>query len=146
MADVSVDVRIEDYLNDKLQTSADLENLDSLLENVKARQNVLKQQLVEAAKTLDDVNTASQIHSAKVLQQAERFQKNQADIDRRLLIVTRSETSDDAVRKFESSMDKLHRLDIAQQYVQTLYEVENLWYDPRMVSNLNSVLILLFKR
>ena len=37
-------VRVEDYLNDKLQTSADLENIDTLLKNVLKQQTLLKQQ------------------------------------------------------------------------------------------------------
>lgn len=37
-------VRVEDYLNDKLQTSADLENIDTLLKNVLKQQSLLKQQ------------------------------------------------------------------------------------------------------
>ena len=40
-----VDVRVEDYLNDKLQTHADLENLDSLLEGVRKQQDLLRQQV-----------------------------------------------------------------------------------------------------
>lgn len=40
------DVRIEDYLNDKLQTSADLENLDSLLKASKKQQTLLKEQVL----------------------------------------------------------------------------------------------------
>ncbi len=39
------DIRVEDYLNDKLQTSADLENLDALLDNVLQQQTLLKQQV-----------------------------------------------------------------------------------------------------
>ena len=39
------DGRVEDYLNDKLQTYADLENLDSLLETVKEQQGLLSQQV-----------------------------------------------------------------------------------------------------
>lgn len=39
------DIRVEDYLNDKLQTNTDLESLDTLLENVKQQQLVLKQQV-----------------------------------------------------------------------------------------------------
>ena len=39
------DGRVEDYLNDKLQTYADLENLDSLLETVKEQQALLSQQV-----------------------------------------------------------------------------------------------------
>lgn len=39
------DVRVEDYLNDKLQTGADLDNIDALLENVLKQQNLLKRQV-----------------------------------------------------------------------------------------------------
>lgn len=39
------DVRIEDYLDDKLQTGADLENIDTLLENVVKQQRLLQQQV-----------------------------------------------------------------------------------------------------
>jgi hypothetical protein len=39
------DIRVEDYLNDKLQTYTDLENLDSLLVNVKQQQDLLRQQV-----------------------------------------------------------------------------------------------------
>lgn len=40
------DVRIEDYLNDKLQTAADLDSLDTLLEASKKQQNLLKEQVL----------------------------------------------------------------------------------------------------
>ena len=63
-----------------------------------------------------------------MLRQSEAFQAQQADIDRRLLIVTRSKTSDEAARKFESSMEKLRSLDIAKGYMELLKEVEELRY------------------
>ena len=63
-----------------------------------------------------------------MLRQAEAFQAQQADIDRRLLIVTRSETSDEAARSFEGSMEKLRSLDIVKGYVELLKEVEELRY------------------
>lgn len=47
-------------------------------------------------------------------------------MDRRLLVVTQSETSDDAVRKFESSMEKLRKLDVAAGYVELLQSVDRL--------------------
>ena len=40
-----LDVRVEDYLNDKLQTGTDLENIDTLLENVAQQQTLLQQQV-----------------------------------------------------------------------------------------------------
>lgn len=41
------DVRLVDFLDDKLQAFADLETLDSLLDSVKAQQDLLKQQVWE---------------------------------------------------------------------------------------------------
>lgn len=37
--------RAEDYLNDQLQTAADLDGLESLLENVRKQQELLEQQV-----------------------------------------------------------------------------------------------------
>lgn len=45
VADEERDVRVEDYLNDKLQNTTDLANIDSLLEDVKAQQVLLQQQV-----------------------------------------------------------------------------------------------------
>lgn len=39
------DTRAEDYLNDKLQTNADLESLDGLLRDVQYQQTLLKEQV-----------------------------------------------------------------------------------------------------
>ena len=60
------------------------------------------------------------------MQKAEAFKRQQADIDRRLMIVTRSETSDEAAAVFAKSVEKLQRLDVATGYVQMLQEVDRL--------------------
>lgn len=39
------DVRIEDYLNDKLQTQTDLASIDSLLEDLQKQHSLLSQQV-----------------------------------------------------------------------------------------------------
>ena len=54
-------VRVEDYLNDKLQTYADLENIDVLLRNVLDQQDLLKQQVSQglACKFINDLWQAS---------------------------------------------------------------------------------------
>lgn len=44
------------------------------------------------------------------------------------MIITKSETSDEAVRVFESSMEKLDRLDVAKEYMSQLLAVESLRY------------------
>ena len=45
------------------------------------------------------------------------------------MIVTQSETSDDAVRRFESSTNKLHKLDVANAYLELLLEVDRLRFE-----------------
>lgn len=45
MANEERDIRVEDYLNDKLQNSTDLANIDALLEDVKAQQILLQRQV-----------------------------------------------------------------------------------------------------
>ncbi|EME40105.1 hypothetical protein DOTSEDRAFT_91382 [Dothistroma septosporum NZE10] len=121
-----MEVRVQDYLDDKLQSAADLESLDSLLKSVKAQQDLLKQQLDDARREHDEANDAAEAHAGAVRQKATGFQKAQHDIDRRLLIVTQSETSDEAAAKFEGSMARLRKLDIAAGYVELLKEVDAL--------------------
>ena len=38
-------IRVEDYLNDKLQTAVDIANIDTLLDDVRAQQALLQQQV-----------------------------------------------------------------------------------------------------
>ncbi|MCJ1398688.1 hypothetical protein MMC11_001889 [Xylographa trunciseda] len=109
-----LDIRVEDYLNDKLQTYTDLENLDSLLQTVKEQQVLLRNQLRDAEATLHNVSKDSKEHSANLQKKVDYFNRQQVTIDRRLLIVTQSETSDDAVQKFDASMEKLRKLDVAK--------------------------------
>ncbi|KAK5173147.1 uncharacterized protein LTR77_003269 [Saxophila tyrrhenica] len=121
-----MDTRVQDYLDDQLQTSADLDNLDNLLANVKTQQDLLKQQLDDARRDHQDAQRRANEQDGSLRQKIETFQKDQSSIDRRLLIVTQSETSDEAVEKFEASMEKLRKLDVAAGYVELLKEVEHL--------------------
>ena len=45
VTDEDREIRVEDYLNDKLQNSTDLANIDTLLEDVKAQQVLLQKQV-----------------------------------------------------------------------------------------------------
>ena len=40
-----MDTRLQDYLDDKLQTFADFETLDSLIANVQSQQQLLRKQV-----------------------------------------------------------------------------------------------------
>ncbi|KAL9103945.1 MAG: hypothetical protein Q9163_001051 [Psora crenata] len=139
---LEADIRVEDFLNDKLQTSADLVSIDTLLEDVKKQQRLLQQQvcsvaffdnilltiyqLQESRESLDNASTVSKNHTQGLIQRAQAFKKQQSDVDRRLMIITKSETSDDSVEKFNKSMESLQRLDIAHGYMELLTEVERL--------------------
>jgi hypothetical protein len=54
------------------------------------------------------------------------FQKEQAGIDRRLLVATQSETSDEAAQTFAASMGSLRKLEVAAGYVELLKDVDAL--------------------
>jgi hypothetical protein len=45
LSDITMDARVQDYLDDKLQSAADLDSLSSLLDNVREQQQLLKQQV-----------------------------------------------------------------------------------------------------
>jgi peptidoglycan hydrolase CwlO-like protein len=115
--------RVADFLDDKLQTVADLEtgNLESLLARITEQQSLLKQQV-----DLHGAKQDSHAHHAELHTKAQTFRRQQADIDRRLLVITASETSEEAVPRFEASLDQLHRLDVASGYVELLSEVDGL--------------------
>lgn len=103
------------------------------------RGRLTSSQLREAEVAHAEAIKASVAHSTQLSQQARKFQKQQADVDRRLLIVTRSETSDDAVQMFNSNMDKLHQLDVAKGYMEQLVEVEKLRFDQTTSVSMSSV-------
>lgn len=50
----------------------------------------------------------------------------QEDIDRRLKAITGSDSSDDAAKRFEASIEKLRRLEISRGYMTVLKEAEEL--------------------
>jgi hypothetical protein len=93
---------------------------------LEATVNTIILKLVEAQVALENATKASNDHADAVRKEIEAFNRQQIDIDRRLKIITQSETSDEAVRIFVSSMDKLQRLDVAKGYLSLLQEVEEL--------------------
>ncbi|KAF2827298.1 hypothetical protein CC86DRAFT_393464 [Ophiobolus disseminans] len=126
--DVEETDRVSAFLDDKLQTLADLDtgNLDALLARIAEQQGLLKQQVDAAQKDVDHAKQHSHAHRTDLQAKGETFHRQQADIDRRLLVITASETSDDAVPRFEASLSQLHKLDVASGYLQLLGEVDSL--------------------
>ena len=116
--------RVADFLEDRLQTAGDLDSLDELLASIHTQHGLLKRQLHDAQRDLSDAKTAVREQHTGLTQRADAFRHEQADIDRRLLVITASETSDDAVPRFEEVLDTLHRLDVASGYVELLADVD----------------------
>ncbi|KAF2087230.1 RINT-1 family protein [Saccharata proteae CBS 121410] len=118
--------RVAAYLDDQVQTAADLSSLDALLASLHTQHGLLRQQLEEAEKDCEEARHAADDHMSQLHNQAARFQNAQGDIDRRLKIITQSDTSDDAVPRFEARMAKLRTLDVTSAYIELLKEVDSL--------------------
>jgi chromosome segregation ATPase len=118
------DARVHDFLDDKLQTAGDLDSLDELLANITAQHGLLKQQLDDAQRGLHNAKQHQHEHREQLQDKAAAFRRQQQDIDRRLLVITASETSDEAVPRFEAVLGTLQRLDVAGGYVELLREVD----------------------
>ncbi|KAL5121124.1 hypothetical protein ACEQ8H_000975 [Pleosporales sp. CAS-2024a] len=118
--------RVADYLDDKLQTAADVHagHLDALLARVTEQQALLEQQLEAAQHDLHAAKHAAHAHHARVQQHARAFGQQHAAIDGQLRAMAASNTSDDAVPRFEASLATLHRLDVAGSYLELLRAVD----------------------
>jgi RAD50-interacting protein 1 len=127
----AVEARIDDYLNDKLQTLADLDNLDTLLENVQRQQALLQDQLDEARRSHEDAAKAASSRAAAVQLKSDGLRQRQANIDNTVMTMTQSETSEDASRAFNASMSKLRKLEVASGYIDLLQEVDKLGEEAR---------------
>jgi hypothetical protein len=125
------DIRLDDYLADKLQTNADFANLDTLLASVEAQHAQLQAQLEKAELRLSEARKSSADHTSSILEQTQEFKRQHNDIDRRLKIVTASDAPDEAIQKFKTPLAKLRKLELAQAYVELLKDVDTLAIEAR---------------
>ncbi|RYP33753.1 hypothetical protein DL767_004620 [Monosporascus sp. MG133] len=125
------DIRLEDYLDDKLQSTTDLENLDSLIASVEVQRSQLQAQLEHATKELEDARRAAQDRQGGLAKSIEDFEKLQRSIDIRLRIVAESDAPDEAIRRLERPMRQLHKVELAHGYLELLRDVENMRLEAR---------------
>ncbi|KAI1377828.1 TIP-1 family-domain-containing protein [Hypoxylon crocopeplum] len=125
------DIRLEDYLDDKLQSTTDLDSLDNLLANVEVQRTQLQAQLDDATRELQDARRAAQDRQGGVTRSIDDFQKLQESIDVRLKIVAESNAPEEAIRRLEQPMKQLHKVELAYQYVSLLQDVETLRIEAR---------------
>jgi hypothetical protein len=120
------DIRVEDYLDDKLQSTTDFEHLDTLLSSVEYQRSQLQSQLDDASRELDEARRSSADRGAALAAQIDEFHALQQSIDVRLQIIAASDAPDDAIRRLEPPMKQLHQVDLAYRYLVLLQDVEGL--------------------
>ncbi|KAI0165241.1 TIP-1 family-domain-containing protein [Hypoxylon sp. FL1284] len=125
------DIRLEDYLDDKLQSTTDFDSLDNLLANVEVQRSQLQAQLDDATKELEGARRAAEDRQGGIDRSIDEFYKLQESIDARLKIVAESNAPEEAIRRLEQPMKQLHKVELAYQYVTLLQDVENLRLEAR---------------
>ncbi|PBP20860.1 RINT-1 family protein [Diplocarpon rosae] len=120
------DIRVEDFLNDKIQTADDLADIPSLLANVMAQKKQLEDQLQNAQAELTLAKKTSANRTSLMLEQAQEFERQQLNVHNRLKIVTSSDTPEDATRRLRKPLEKLRKVELAKLYIQLLKDVEGL--------------------
>ncbi|TAQ87617.1 hypothetical protein B7494_g4067 [Chlorociboria aeruginascens] len=126
------DIRLEDYLNDKIQTDADFGNVDSLMANVEIQKRQLEEQLQDARSKLAKARLASENHASSILQRNAEFKLRQSDLQKKLMIVTSSNSPEGAVERLKVPMERLRRVEMAREYVEMLKEVDDLTKEARI--------------
>ncbi|KAM6518194.1 hypothetical protein FSOLCH5_006966 [Fusarium solani] len=120
----SLDIRVEDFLDDKLQSTTDLENLDTLLANVELQRNQLQSQLDTAVKELEETRRTADDRQSSLLARIEEFQQLQDSIDVRVKITAASDAPNQAIGRLQAPMKKLQMVELAQKYLYMLQDVE----------------------
>lgn len=125
------DLRVEDYLDDKLQTTADLDGLDEILANVETQRTLLQSQLDNAIEELEKARRDSTDRNQWLQEQIQFFNQLQESIDTRLQIAAASDAPDEAIARLQRPMKKLQDVDVAQKYLVLLQDVGKLRADAR---------------
>ncbi|KAK2590831.1 hypothetical protein QQS21_011495 [Conoideocrella luteorostrata] len=127
----SIDLRVDDYLDDKLQSTADLDTLDELLANVETQRNQLQSQLDDAIKELEKAHCTTDDRNESLQKQIDEFNKLQHSIDTRVKIAAASDAPDEAIARLQRPMKKLQNVELAQKYLILLHDVEKLRSEAR---------------
>lgn len=148
------DIRLEDWLNDKFQVLSDFEELDNLVIGVEAQKDLLETQVIfppclfcvqqlvdlfadwslklaEARLKLEESRKISENHTALILEQTEEFRRQHEDANRRLMLVTGTDTPDEAIKRLQGPMEKLRRVGLAKDYIELLKDVDSLSTEAR---------------
>ncbi|KLU84774.1 RINT-1 family protein [Magnaporthiopsis poae ATCC 64411] len=131
MEDPLQEVRVQDFIEDKLQSTTDIDHLDDLLASVELQRTQLQIQLDDATKELDAARRSGVDRQESLARRIDDFDTLQRSIDVRLQIVASSDAPDEAIRRLEPPMRRLHRVSLALDYLCLLRDVETLRAEAR---------------
>ncbi|KIH89022.1 hypothetical protein SPBR_06608 [Sporothrix brasiliensis 5110] len=121
------DPRLEDYLDDKLQSTADLDTLDALLQGVNLQHDQLQTQLDDAARALEDARGAAASQRNALQVALAEFDGLEDDITRRLAVANAENAAPEAVvQRLTGPMEHLQRVTLAHDYLVLLQDVGRL--------------------
>ncbi|KAF3357663.1 hypothetical protein VdG1_05766 [Verticillium dahliae VDG1] len=126
-----LDIRVEDYLDDKLQSTTDLESLETLLANVETQRSQLQAQLDNAVKQLDEARFTSRDRQTSLETRIQDFQELQHSIDIRVKVAAASDAPNQAIARLQEPMKKLRTVELAQKYLVLLQDVDALRKEAR---------------
>lgn len=113
-------------MDDKLQTTADLDTLNELLASVETQRNQLQSQLDDAIKQLEKARGTANDRHVSLQRQIVEFNQLQASIDTRVKIAAASDAPDEAIARLQRPMEKLKNVELAQKYLILLRDVGKL--------------------
>ncbi|SPO04448.1 related to Rad50-interacting protein 1 [Cephalotrichum gorgonifer] len=129
--DGPLDLRVEDYLDDKLQSTTDLDTLDELLAKVELQQVQLRSQLDDATKELANAKRTADERQLSLVSRIDEFQELQNSIDSRARAAADADAPNEAIARLKVPMKKLRAVKIAQKYLGLLQDVDNLRTEAR---------------
>ncbi|KAF6825531.1 rint-1 family protein [Colletotrichum plurivorum] len=127
----ALDIRVEDYLDDKLQSTTDLDNLDTLIASVEVQRSQLQTQLEDAIKQLDEARRTAEDRQSSLAERIQDFQDLQHSIDVRVKIAAASDAPNQAIARLQQPMKKLQTIELAQKYLVLLQDVDKLRVEAR---------------
>lgn len=124
--ETSFDVRVADFLDDRLQSALDLDNLDDLLDSIETQRTQLQSQLDDAVKELEQARRNAEGGQGSLTARIEDFQKLQDSIDTRVQIAAASDAPTQAIARLQRPMKKVDAVELARKYLTLLRDVDQL--------------------
>lgn len=120
----SLDNRVEDYLDDKLQSTTDLDSLDELLANVELQRNQLQNQLDDALKELEEARRTTEDRQGDLQARIQEFQELQESIEKRKIANEEADAPSEAIERLKAPLGQWQTVKIAQKYLRLLQDVD----------------------